>query len=137
MGSMHQACPYPILLFASGQRGIATRRSYSTTLEAILNSLKQRLAAMAFIAVTAVFDANAAGNDMNVQLKAEGGDKPLTDCVALQRVCASIKSPSEAASHRHAQTTPPAANAEMTQKEFLDDCERKQRVCMSISTRKQ
>lgn len=98
-----------------------------------MNSLKQRLAAMAFVAVTAVFDANAADN---VQLKAEAGDKPLTDCVALQRVCASIKSPSEAASHRHVQAPPPAANAEMTQKEFFDDCERKQRVCMSISTRK-
>ncbi len=100
-------------------------------------SLRPRSAAMAFIAVAAVFDANAAGNDMNIQLKAEAGDKPLTDCVALQRVCASIKSPSEAESHRRTQTTPPAANAEMTQKEFLDDCERKQRVCMSISTRKQ
>jgi hypothetical protein len=102
-----------------------------------LNSLKQRLAAMAFVAGTAVFDASAADNDINVQLKVEAGDKPLTDCVALQRVCASIKSPSEEASHRHAQTTPPAAKPEMTQKEFLDDCERNQRVCMSISTRKQ
>jgi hypothetical protein len=92
---------------------------------------------MAFLAATAAFDANAAGIDMNVQLKAEAGDKPLTDCVALQRVCASIKSPSEAAAHRRAQANSPAASDEMTQKEFLDDCERKQRVCMSISTRKQ
>ena len=89
---------------------------------------------MAFVAVAAMLDANAADN---VQLKAEAGDKQLTDCVALQRVCASIKSPSEAASHRRAQANSTAANAEMTQKEFLDDCERKQRVCMSISTRKQ
>ncbi len=99
-------------------------------------SLRPRLAVMAFLAATAAFDANTADIDMNVQLKAEAGDKPLTDCVALQRVCASIKSPSEAASHRRAQASSTAANAEMTQKEFLDDCERKQRVCMSMPTRK-
>lgn len=67
--------------------------------------------------------------DTDVQLKADNGEKSLMDCAAIQRVCATIKPPSEIASHKQALAASPNASTELTQKEFLDDCERKQRFC--------